>query len=324
MKKKKPIEQVLQQERAQANKRKVRKKTDNPEPLKKGRRSRKDASNPIMLGQLKTLWEANVPVREIAAQLGCHVRTVYRVIKDHEFEFTPRQTVKAHVSGKMKDPNIDRFVEMWHAGDTVKTIMEELGMSQRRIYSLKTSLNLPNRKTQEVNARGAMHHLNDEEKQLILPKEVTDDLMVKAVTNQRTPRHQLHPKVAQYVKEYEAENIQQIRAEEFQKQMQVTDALEHLAFEAISVMGFTAGEIAGFTDEEALLRKIQAIKGASDIFHKGLDTRRKLVRLDEPTAQDRFAGMFDIDYEGAARDAGLHIPQNLIQYDDRDSHTHSE
>jgi len=254
MKKKKPIEQVLQKERAQANKRKVRKKTDNPEPLKKGRRSRKEATNPIMLGQLKTLWEANVPTREIAAQLGCHVRTVYRAVKDHEL--TPRQTVKAHVSGKMTDPNIDRFVEMWHAGETVKTIMEELGMSQRRIYSLKTSLNLPNRRTQEVNARGAMHHLNDEEKQMIMPKEVTDDLMVKAVTNQRTPRHQLHPKVAQYVKEYEAENIQQIRAEEFQKQMQVTDALEHLAFEAISVMGFSAGEIAGFTDEEALLRKI--------------------------------------------------------------------
>ncbi len=72
-------------------------------------------------------------------------------------------------------------------------------------------------------------------------------------------------------------------------------------------MGTTREEIAAFDGQDELLKKTQILKGANELLHKTMDRRRRMVRLDEKSPIEGPSELFGIDYEAAAREAGLKL-----------------
>ena len=170
---------------------------------------------------------------------------------------------------------------LWDAGVPYRSIQRKLGWGKQKIRRIAEYYSFPKRRDP-----------------LACQETIAQNVLTEPKSNLR---------VQHFQKDYTQLSAEQLREEKFQRQMQTTDTLERLAWEVIEVMGMSREAIANFEGQDELLKKAQILKGASELLHKTMDRRRKMVRLDEKSPLENSAGMFDIDYEAAAREAGLQL-----------------
>lgn len=170
---------------------------------------------------------------------------------------------------------------LWDAGVPYREIQNKMGWGKQKIKKIAEYYSFPKRRDQRD----------------------CRETIAQSVLSEPT----LNVHVKHFWRDYTQLFAEQLREEEFQRQMQTTDTLERLAWEVIEVMGLNREAIANFEGQDELLKKAQVLKGASELLHKTMDRRRKMVRLDEKSPQENSAGMFGIDYEAAAREAGLQL-----------------
>ena len=170
---------------------------------------------------------------------------------------------------------------LWDAGVPYRSIQRKLGWGKQKIRKIAEYYSFPKRRDP-----------------LACRETIAQNVLTEPKSNLR---------VQHFQKDYTQLSAEQLRKEEFQQQMQTTDTLQRLAWEVIEVMGTTREEIAAFDGQDELLKKTQILKGANELLHKTMDRRRRMVRLDEKSPIEGPSELFGIDYETAAREAGLKL-----------------
>ena len=170
---------------------------------------------------------------------------------------------------------------LWDAGVPYRSIQSKMGWGKQKIRRIAEYYSFPKRRDP-----------------LACRETIAQNVLTEPKSNQR---------VQHFQKEYTQLSAEQLRKEEFQQQMQTTDTLQRLAWEVIEVMGTTREEIAAFDGPDELLKKTQILKGANELLHKTMDRRRRMVCLDEKSPIEGPSELFGIDYEAAAREAGLKL-----------------
>ena len=112
-----------------------------------------------------------------------------------------------------------------------------------------------------------------------------------------------------------AETLSQRAERERERQLEVTEEVERLAWEAINVMGRTSAEIASFQDEDSLLKKTQLLKNATDLIKTTHYNRRRLLRVEDEAKSETAADMFDIDFVAAAKAGGVEFDEDPMKGD---------
>jgi len=181
----------------------------------------------------------------------------------------------------VSDLEVAQFRVLWDAGVPYRSIQSKIGWGKQKIRRIAEYYSFPKRRDP-----------------LACQETIAQNVLTEPNSNQR---------VQHFKKEYTQLSAEQLRKEEFQQQMQTTDTLQRLAWEVIEVMGTTREEIAAFDGQDELLKKTQILKGANELLHKTMDRRRRMVRLDEKSPIEGPSELFGIDYEAAAREAGLKL-----------------
>jgi len=181
----------------------------------------------------------------------------------------------------VSDLEVAQFRVLWDAGVPYRSIQSKIGWGKQKIRRIAEYYSFPKRRDP-----------------LACQETIAQNVLTEPKSNLR---------VQHFQKDYTQLSAEQLREEKFQRQMQTTDTLERLAWEVIEVMGMSRDAIASFEGQDELLKKVQVLKGASELLHKTMDRRRKMVRLDDKSPLENSTGMFDIDYEAAAREAGLQL-----------------
>jgi len=176
---------------------------------------------------------------------------------------------------------VAQFRVLWDAGVPYSSIQSKMGWGKQKLRKIAEYYSFPKRRDS-----------------FACRETIAKNVLTEPKSNLR---------VKHFQKDYTQLSAEQLRDEEFQRQMQTTDTLERLAWEVIEVMGMSRNAIASFEGQDELLKKVQVLKGASELLHKTMDRRRKMVRLDDKSPMENSTGMFDIDYEAAAREAGLQL-----------------
>jgi hypothetical protein len=270
--------------------------------------------SPIFVGQVRLLWDMNLPTSEIAKRLKIMKQRISDIALI--YDFPQRRNKPTHVV-EPSEEDLDCLCEWYERGEKIKDIADKLGWPVHRVsrvakaYGYRRFPNDPSNPQHEpppqIIPEPKIHGVDPSQmtRRDIPPKLLSPDDAMETALDHLERNDYKNGKVSQYETYYKAENIKDLRSEEFTNQMIFTDGIRRLGVECLSVMGTTAAEIEAYDNIDELEKKSKMIKNITDMLSENNQYRSNQMEIRRQWQEKEDNDIFDIDFLGIAQNAGL-------------------